>query len=62
METPLAKVRGLGSAKAGTRHWWLQRVSALALLPLTVWFAVSLAALAGADHATLIAWARMPLA
>lgn len=61
MQTPLAKVRGLGSAKSGTRHWWQQRVTALALFPLTVWFVVSIAALAGADHGALVTWIRMPL-
>ncbi|PKM13141.1 MAG: succinate dehydrogenase, hydrophobic membrane anchor protein [Gammaproteobacteria bacterium HGW-Gammaproteobacteria-3] len=35
--TPLSKVRGLGSAKSGTAHWWLQRVTAVVLIPLTVW-------------------------
>lgn len=33
--TPLAKARGLGSAKSGTRHWWMQRVTAVALIPLS---------------------------
>ena len=61
MATPLAKVEGLGSAKGGTRHWWQQRASALALLPLTVWFVVSMASLAGADHGTLVTWMRLPL-
>lgn len=61
MKTPLAIVRGLGSAKAGTHHWWQQRVSALALIPLTIWFLVSAAGLAGADHQTLLIWLRHPL-
>ncbi len=38
IRTPLARARGLGSAKDGTMHWWFQRVTALALLPLTLWF------------------------
>jgi len=60
--TPLKTVRGLGSAKDGTHHWWAQRLTALALIPLTVWFVASVAALAGADHAVFIAWAGSPLA
>ncbi|SHE22915.1 succinate dehydrogenase, hydrophobic membrane anchor protein [methanotrophic endosymbiont of Bathymodiolus puteoserpentis (Logatchev)] len=36
-QTPLAKARGLGSAKSGTKHWWMQRVTAVALIPLSFW-------------------------
>jgi succinate dehydrogenase / fumarate reductase membrane anchor subunit len=42
LRSPIARVRGLGSAKDGTHHWWLQRVTAVALVPLVVWFAISL--------------------
>ena len=42
MQTPLAKAMGLGSAKSGVAHWWAQRVSAIALVPLTLWFAASI--------------------
>ena len=38
LRSPLGKVRGLGSAKNGTHHWWMQKVSAVALVPLTIWF------------------------
>jgi succinate dehydrogenase / fumarate reductase, membrane anchor subunit len=38
IRTPLARVRGLGSAKDGTHHWWMQRVTAVAMIPLSVWF------------------------
>jgi len=61
MTTPLGNAGGLGSAKSGTRHWWHQRITALALFPLTVWFVVSMAALAGADHGALVIWVRLPL-
>jgi len=61
LRTPLARVRHLGSAKDGTHHWWLQRVTALALLPLTLWFVISVIGLAGADHAAVAAWAGHPL-
>ncbi len=47
LQTPLAKVRGLGSAKYGVHHWWVQRTTALALIVLTIWFVFSLSLLAG---------------
>ncbi len=61
MRSPLARVRGLGSAKDGTSHWWAQRLTALALVPLTLWFCISVIAMAGADHATVVAWIASPL-
>ena len=57
----LGRVRGLGSAKEGTSHWWSQRLTALALVPLSLWFMISLAALAGADHATVVSWIASPM-
>ncbi len=62
LRTPLGRVRGLGSAKEGTAHWWAQRLTAIALVPLVLWFAVSLIVLTGADHATVAAWLRDPVA
>ena len=59
--TPLGRVRGLGSAKGGTHHWWMQRLTAIALVPLTIWFILSLITLSGADHATATAWLASPL-
>jgi len=61
MRTPISRVRGLGSAKEGTHHWWMQRITAIALIPLGIWFVVSLICLAGADHATVSAWLANPL-
>ncbi len=58
--TPLGRVRGLGSAKQGTEHFWAQRVTAIALVPLALWFVAALAAHAGADHATARAWLAEP--
>jgi succinate dehydrogenase / fumarate reductase membrane anchor subunit len=55
LRTPLARVRGLGSAKDGTEHWWLQRVTAIALVPLVLIFTGYVIYLAGADHATAAA-------
>ena len=57
--TPLAKVKGLGSAKDGTTHFWRQRLTALLLIPLVLWIGFSLAALP-VDHATLVGWIQQP--
>jgi succinate dehydrogenase / fumarate reductase membrane anchor subunit len=59
--TPLARVRGLGSAKEGVGHWWAQRLTAIALIPLVVWFAISLVMLSGADVTTVRAWIGSPM-
>ena len=59
--TALHNVRGLGSAKSGTQHWWMQRVTALALLPLMLWLAWSMARLSGLDYDAALAWVRSPI-
>lgn len=56
MRSPLARVRGRGAAKEGVGHWWVQRVTSIALVPLVIWFVFSLPALIGADHAAFQAW------
>ena len=61
MRSPLGRVRGLGSAKEGVAHWWSQRLTAIALVPLSLWFVGSLAGLAGADHAAIKLWAGSPV-
>lgn len=60
LTTPLSKVKGLGSAKEGTTHFWRQRMTALILIPLVLWVGFSLAALP-VDHATLVSWVQQPL-
>ncbi len=60
LKTPLGKVRGFGAAKGGTHHWWMQRLTAIALVPLVIWLVVSLVALTGANHALLVAWVANP--
>jgi succinate dehydrogenase / fumarate reductase membrane anchor subunit len=60
MRTPLAQVRGHGSAKSGSHHWWAQRLSAIALIPLVLWLVASLAVVATADYATAVDWLRSP--
>jgi succinate dehydrogenase / fumarate reductase membrane anchor subunit len=61
LRTPLSRARGLGSAKQGVHHWWAQRLSAIALIPLVVWFAVSLVTLSGADYGVVRSWIGAPL-
>jgi succinate dehydrogenase / fumarate reductase, membrane anchor subunit len=62
MRSPLARAMGLGSAKEGVEHWWMERVSAVALVPLTLWFVASIIAHTGSDYVTFITWLRTPLA
>lgn len=62
LRSNLGRVRGLGSAKHGARHWWLERVTSLALIPLSVWFLMALITqLLGASPAELQAWVASPL-
>ena len=56
MRSPLGRVLGTGSAHDGVRHWWMQRLTSIALVPLTVWFVVSLLALPSLGYGTVIAW------
>ncbi|MEO0616538.1 MAG: succinate dehydrogenase, hydrophobic membrane anchor protein [Pseudomonadota bacterium] len=61
MKSPLGKALGLGSAKEGTEHWWTQRVSAVAMAPLMLWFVISMLALPAHDYATVSAWLAAPV-
>ena len=56
LRSPLGKVLGTGSAKEGVHHWWLQRLTSIALVPLTIWFVVSLLSLPSFEHVTVITW------
>ncbi len=60
LKSPLGQVRGLGSAKEGVQHWWMQRVTAIALIPLGLWFVISIIAMAGASHADMVEWISSP--
>ncbi|AWK87592.1 succinate dehydrogenase, hydrophobic membrane anchor protein [Azospirillum thermophilum] len=60
LRSPLAEARGLGSAKYGTEHWWHQRLTAIALVPLTIWFVLGVISHLGADHAAFVAWMKSP--
>lgn len=61
LRNPLARAKGLGSAKDGTSHWWHQRLSAIALLLLTPWFVILMVGLLGDDLATVRATLSQPL-
>jgi succinate dehydrogenase / fumarate reductase membrane anchor subunit len=61
MRTPLNHVRGLGSAKTGTAHFWVQRLTAFANVPLTLFLIASLLALIGADYLTVRSYLANPL-
>jgi succinate dehydrogenase / fumarate reductase membrane anchor subunit len=61
LRSPLGRVRGMGSARAGTHHWWMQRVTSIALLPLTIWFVASMIGLAGASYLETLLWIAQPL-
>ncbi len=60
MRNPLGRARGLGSAKAGTGHWWMQRLTALALVVLSVWFLITVLGLLHADYPTALATLARP--
>ena len=62
LETPLARARGLGSAREGAEHWWHERLSAVACLLLYVWLLVSLLTLPALDHRAVTEWLRQPSA
>ena len=61
LRTPLAKIEGLGSAKAGTLHFWHQRMTAVALVPLSIWFVASAIAYVGADQGAVAAYFADPI-
>ncbi len=61
LRSPLGKVRGLGSAKNGTHHWWMQKVTAVALIPLTIWFVSSVVYMTQADYEVVINWMNSPI-
>jgi succinate dehydrogenase / fumarate reductase membrane anchor subunit len=56
LRSKLGRARGLGSAKEGVGHWWAQRITAIALVPLSIWFVISALGLIGADHAAFGLW------
>ena len=61
LRSDLGRVRGLGSSKGGTSHWWAQRVTAVALVPLSAWFVFSIINLVGVDREGLKVWVNGPV-
>ncbi|MCI0750104.1 MAG: succinate dehydrogenase, hydrophobic membrane anchor protein [Nevskiales bacterium] len=60
LRSPLSRARGLGSAKEGVRHFWAQRVSAVALIPLALWFVFSVVQGSGAGYGAARNWVAAP--
>lgn len=61
MRSPLGRVLGLGSAKEGVQHWWMQRFTAIALVPLGIWFVIAALGMIGADRNAMVAWMHSPM-
>jgi succinate dehydrogenase / fumarate reductase membrane anchor subunit len=61
LRSDLGRVRGLGSAKEGVQHWWMQRVTAIALIPLSLWFVACIVFLLDVDRATAVDWLGSPV-
>lgn len=58
--TPISQAKGLGSAKEGAHHWWMQRLTAIALVPLTFWFTFAVASNSGATFEEMQQWISSP--
>lgn len=61
LRSPLSKAVGLGSAKHGFSHWWWQRVTAIALIPLSLWFVYSVVCLMAGDYHHAVMWLASPI-
>lgn len=61
LQSSIERVRSLGAAKEGVSHWWMQRVTAIAITPLTLWFLISLIGVVSADYETVVAWIGSPI-
>ena len=61
MRSPLGRARGLGSARAGVAHWWAQRITSIALIPLTLWFLCAMIRMIGATRDDVAFWMAGPL-
>ena len=60
LRTPLARAKGLGPSGEGSHHWWVQRLTAIALIPLSIWFAFSIVHYIGQSHDDVLAWIATP--
>jgi succinate dehydrogenase / fumarate reductase, membrane anchor subunit len=61
LRSPLGRARGLGSARSGSKHWWAQRLTSVALVPLTLWFIWSVLRLTNASQADVADWLSSPV-
>jgi succinate dehydrogenase / fumarate reductase, membrane anchor subunit len=61
LRSPIGRVLGLGAAKEGFSHWWLQRVTSVALVLLGLWFVFALLRMPTFQHEFVVAWIAMPL-
>ena len=61
MRSPLGRARGLGTARQGAAHWWGQRITAVALVPLTLWFLCAMVRMTGASRQDVVSWMAGPL-
>jgi len=61
LQTDLARARGLGASGTGTEHWWHQRMTSVALVPLSLWFVLSLFKVIGGGHAAVKLWLSGPV-
>jgi succinate dehydrogenase / fumarate reductase membrane anchor subunit len=59
--SPLGRARGLGSAREGAGHWWAQRLTAVALVPLCLWFVIGLVGMIGQEHEAVVEWISEPI-
>ncbi len=58
--TPFKRASGLGNTRDGVHHWWMERITSVALVPLTLWVAFAVAAHAGESYASVAAWFAQP--
>lgn len=61
MRSPLGRARGVGSGRSGVHHWWAERVTSIALVPLTIWFVISMIRLVGATQPSVAGWVGHPI-
>ena len=61
LRSPLANVRGLGSAREGTQHFWYQRITAIILVPLSLWFMATIVMLTSSEYQSIILWIQAPI-
>ena len=61
LRSPLGRARGAGSGHSGVHHWYAERVTSIALVPLTIWFVISVLRLVGATQPMVAAWVGNPV-